>query len=164
MRGVKTKLAKDAITWAHDRRRPPMTVTLVACAKKKALEPAPAKDLYTSHLFRLARAFAERHGERWFVLSARHGLLAPTQVIAPYNMTLKSYLKRERAQWAQEKVLPTLTAAAPTGSRIIILAGRTYYEGIEPELLRLGYAVEVPMRGLDIFKMIQFLKKELANG
>ncbi|HWO69164.1 MAG TPA: hypothetical protein VNP94_00195, partial [Actinomycetota bacterium] len=46
-----------------------MRIGLVGCVKSKRARPAPARDLYTSPLFRGARRFVERSCDRWFVLS-----------------------------------------------------------------------------------------------
>ena len=54
-------------------------VVLVGCVKSKRDHPSPASDLYTSALFRKARAYAESTGGPWYVLSAEHGLVEPTQ-------------------------------------------------------------------------------------
>ena len=140
----------------------PQTIVLVACAKKKRKAEAAAEDLYTSALFRKARQYAERRAARWFILSALHGLVEPKVVLKPYNVTLRSYRKKEREEWAQAKVLPALLSQAPEGSRIVILAGRIYFEHLEPELVRRGYRVEIPMRGMDIYEMLRFLKSK--NG
>lgn len=73
-------------------RRPGITfmaaVALVACVAGKLEEPAAAEDLYTSVWFRYARAYAIQHADRWFVLSAKHGLVRPDQRIGPYDETL----------------------------------------------------------------------------
>ncbi len=45
--------------------------------------PSPAKDLYVSALFDKERAYAERTGIPWFILSAQHGLVAPDEVLEP---------------------------------------------------------------------------------
>jgi diadenosine tetraphosphate (Ap4A) HIT family hydrolase len=63
------------------------SITLVACCGPKLTKPAPAADLFVSSLFKKDRTHAERRG-RWFVLSALHGLVDPTEVIAPYDVTL----------------------------------------------------------------------------
>lgn len=138
--------------------RAPITIVLVACAKNKKKTEAVAADLYTSALFKKNKAYAERHGDLWFILSALHGLVEPKKMLKPYNVTLKSYRRREREQWAHCRVLPDLTREAPKGSKIIILAGRTYFEYLEPELIKRGYQVEIPMRGMDIYQMFRFLK------
>ena len=65
-----------------------MRIGIVACSKTKLATPAPAKDLYTSPLFKAARAYCERTYDRWFILSALHGLVEPETVIEPYDVTL----------------------------------------------------------------------------
>lgn len=138
----------------------PQTIVLVACSKKKAKAEVRAEDLYTSAIFKKARAYAERHGDRWYILSALHGLTEPSQLLKPYNVTLREYRRREREQWAHCHVLSRLPRTAPRGWKIIILAGRTYFEHLEPELIRRGYQVEIPMRGMDIYAMLRFLKEQ----
>lgn len=163
MRAVRAHRRRQEQARAARPQPAPETIVLVACSKKKGATAAPAEDLYTSPLFRKARRYAELHGDRWFIISALHGLTEPKKVIKPYNVTLKSFRKREREQWAHCHVLSRLPKRAAAGSRIIILAGRAYYEQLEGELKRRGYQVEIPMRGLDIYDMLQFLNKELAS-
>src|SRR3546814_861850 len=55
----------------------PSPVFLVACVAAKLDRPAPARDLYASPWFQKARAYVERQGGAWFILSAKHGLTAP---------------------------------------------------------------------------------------
>src|SRR3546814_14699200 len=69
-------------------RSSPSPVFLVACVAAKLDRPAPARDLYASPWFQKARAYVERQGGAWFILSAKHGLIAPETVIAPYAETL----------------------------------------------------------------------------
>src|ERR1700683_3595000 len=76
-------------------------VTLVACCGPKLAEPAPAADLYVSALFKKARTYAEQRG-RWFILSALHGLLDPSTVIDPYDVTLKKMPAQKRREWGQK--------------------------------------------------------------
>ncbi|MGI8497740.1 MAG: DUF6884 domain-containing protein [Gemmatimonadaceae bacterium] len=74
-------------------------VALVSCVKTKGVSSAPAEDLYTSPLFRALRAYAKTHAGEWYVLSAKHGVLRPEQVIAPYEQTLNAMPKRKRVAW-----------------------------------------------------------------
>jgi hypothetical protein len=47
-----------------------MRIGLVGCVKSKLPRAGPARDLYTSALFRGAWCAVERSCERWFILSA----------------------------------------------------------------------------------------------
>jgi hypothetical protein len=58
-------------------------IYLVACVAEKGATAAPARDLYVSAWFKKARAYVERRGATWFVLSAEHGLLDPGASIRP---------------------------------------------------------------------------------
>jgi hypothetical protein len=65
-----------------------MRVGLVGCVKSKQSQAAPARELYVSPLFRGRRAWVERTCDRWFILSAKHGLVEPDRVLAPYDEIL----------------------------------------------------------------------------
>lgn len=60
-----------------------ITVGLVGCASQKLKRPAPARELYVSPLFKKASAYAEATCDRWYVLSAKHGLVHPDAVLEP---------------------------------------------------------------------------------
>src|SRR5690606_13413659 len=66
----------------HDTKMPnePRTIALVSCVSSKEPHAAPARDLYTSALFRKARAYAERNADAWYILSAKYGLVDPNRV------------------------------------------------------------------------------------
>ncbi len=129
-------------------------VVLVACCGPKLKEPAPAEDLYISDLFKKARTYAERRG-RWFILSALHGLLDPSAVIAPYDVTLKKMPAAKRREWGR-KVRDQMEAACLIGLPLVALAGEDY---VKP-LLAAGLTIEQPMKGYAIGKQLQWLKQQ----
>src|SRR6516162_3433135 len=118
------------------------SIILVACCGPKLAEPAPAADLYVSDLFKKARRYAERRG-RWFILSALHGLLDPSAVIAPYDVTLKKMSAAKRREWGQ-KVRKQMETAGLVGLPLVALAGADY---VKP-LVDAGLDVTQPMKGL----------------
>lgn len=109
----------------------PGTVVVIQCGSTKRKEPARARDLYLGAYFNACRAAAERIGDRWYIVSAKHGLLTPSRIIAPYNATLP--LRGDR-EWG-ERVRCALLEAEPDGwDRLIALAGRRYLVGWGEEL------------------------------
>jgi Family of unknown function (DUF6884) len=52
-------------------------VCLISCVAKKGPSPAPAKELYQSPWFILARRYVKAKGAPWFILSAKYGLVDP---------------------------------------------------------------------------------------
>ena len=79
------------------------TIFLASCVKMKAGFPLPAEELYVSDWFKKARAYILSRmapQDRWYILSAKYGLVEPGRTIKPYNQTLKDMQKLDRRAWA----------------------------------------------------------------
>ncbi len=122
-------------------------LVLVSCVKSKLPHSAPARELYTSALFRKSRDLVETTGARWFILSSQYGLVAPDEVIAPYEFTLNSLGNTDRETWAA-KVLEKLLPIADGYRRVVFLAGARYREFLIEPLRKRGLIVETPMEHL----------------
>lgn len=123
------------------------TVVLVSCVKQKQEQPEAAAQLYVSPLFRKARQFAQTFGDDWFILSALYGLVAPEQLLEPYDLTLKEQGVQERRRWAG-RVLEDLLPRLQPHDHLVIIAGRSYREHLIPALQTAGFTVEVPLAGV----------------
>jgi hypothetical protein len=124
-------------------------VGLVGCVRQQGSR-AEAQDLFVAPLFRARRSYVERTCGRWYVLSALHGLVAPDEVLAPYDLKLKSLSQAERRAWS-ERVLAQLEAECGSfgGLTFEIHAGASYTnEGLVRGLRARGAAVELPAAGL----------------
>jgi len=122
---------------------------LIGCVKSKQDHPAPAKDLYTSALFRKERAYAESSGKPWFILSAKHGLVSPDEVIEPYDVYLKTMPDAYRAWWGRTVVSQLGEVFGPVdGVSIEIHASAAYVDQILPRLTIEGARVVTPLHGL----------------
>jgi hypothetical protein len=125
-------------------------LALLSCTKKKAPVPCPAADLYApSSFFRKAYALARRVARDTFVLSAKHGLVHPGDVIAPYEQTLANSGRAERRAWAQgvhrQLIATTEYREAKT---ILWFAGEAYRKDLMPLVVGDGKRCVVPMEGL----------------
>ena len=140
-----------------------MSVYLVACGKTKRGSRSLAKDLYTSTLFKFARSLAEREGDRWFILSARHGLVDPEGELDPYNQSLVTAGRAERRAWAVRVYLQALRVGAQQWGGVTFLAGSAYQEPLGALLAQLGLVVEDPMKGLGVGKRLQWMKRRLSE-
>jgi hypothetical protein len=139
------------------------SICLVSCVGAKGPAPAPAKYLYRSHWFANARSYAEAVASRWYILSARHGLIQPDEVIAPYNVTLNTMGTTERRCWARH-VQKQMDAQMPDARRIVVLAGQHYREYLMDYLNHRAPLVEVPMSGLRIGEQLSWLGRHAGNG
>ena len=104
-----------------------MRVGLVGCVKSKRSWAAPARELYRSPLFRGRLAWVERSCDRWFVLSAKHGLVEPDQVLDPYDLTLADLSRASRRTWSSQVVRALEQALGDlSGVAMELHAGMTY--------------------------------------
>lgn len=108
------------------------TTVLAACGgKKRRLAQGvacPIGDLYTSGYFALKRELGELADE-WYVLSAKHGLIDPTEPVEYYDRHLDDLSITERSRWAAQ-VVKDLRKVVEPDDTIVILGGRSYVEPI----------------------------------
>lgn len=102
-------------------------VFLITCTKAKADKPLPAKDLYISNTFILSRKIAEKYGDIWFIISAKHGLLNPEKIISPYDLDIQTLSKTNQNQWA-DKIAYSLSCLVNNDDHIIFLGDNGYYD------------------------------------
>ena len=137
-------------------------VYLVACVSQKLDRRARAADLYRSDWFRKARAFVKETGSPWYVLSAAHGLVAPSKRLEPYEVTLRDLSAAERRIWGQKTVVQLRRAiGARHPGPIVFLAGRLYRE---PLLGFAGDRAVIPMEGMGIGQQKAWLAQQIAEG
>ena len=118
--------------------------------KGKRRSAAPAGDLYTSSLFVGRRRFVLGSCDRWFILSALHGLLDPEQTIEPYDRSLLDVGSGERRAWAKE-VLAAIDATLGDVAGVVfeLHAGAAYRDfGLVDGLRARGAEVVNPTAGL----------------
>ncbi|HEX9088882.1 MAG TPA: hypothetical protein VF867_15295 [Arthrobacter sp.] len=138
-----------------------ITVGLVGCASQKLTRPAPARDLYVSQLFRKASAYAEATCDRWYVLSARHGLVHPDAVIEPYGMRLGTNDRTSPPihTWAAGvRAQLDVELAGIEDLTLVALAGEQY----RTVLLGSRWPSVVPMKGLGIGQQLGWLTARLT--
>ena len=120
---------------------------LVGCVKRKHHRAGPAKDVYTSTLWQYRRAYAESHGRPWYILSAKHGLLAPSTWIERYDLSLADLSVSGRREWSL-RVLDDRASEVPAldGKIIEVHAGKLYVEyGLEKGLWEIGAVIRSPL-------------------
>lgn len=132
-------------------------IALVSCVKS-AGTIHPSRQLYQNRLFEGMRQYAQTHSDKWFILSAEHGLLEPSQLVEPYEKSLSQMKRKERVKWALT-VLDQLHQHVQPGDHVIFLAGRPYREFLVHPLLEYGCTVEVPLQGVEVNQQLSFLRK-----
>jgi len=133
---------------------------LIACSSKKLPNKAPARDLYTSPLFRKSLEYSELLvPNHTFILSAKHGLLELEEEILPYEESLNTIGYGKRRDWA-ESVLGSLEKKINLDEeQITFLAGKKYREFLIPRIKH----YEVPMKGLGIGEQLKWLNDRIEQ-
>jgi hypothetical protein len=140
-----------------DQQSPPQrTVVILSCVKSKREYPCLAQDMYISPLFQKMLHYAQAADpDHIFILSAKYGLLQPTDTIEPYEKTLNGMSKRERSVWSQNVLFKLRSLCDLEGDKFIFLAGKPYREGLLPYISH----YELPMEGLTFGRQLQWLTK-----
>lgn len=134
-------------------------VGLVSCSSAKAEQPAKARDLYTSQLFRKSRQYAEATCDRWYILSAKHGLVHPDRRIAPYDHRLGRDIDLDLWTFGVRAQLQHELADLP-GVHLVALAGAEYRRPIAPG----PWPLSIPMKGMGIGHQLGWLTRQLAEA
>ena len=130
-------------------------VGLISCVKTKKDYASEAKNLYNSQLFLSSKKYAEQRLDKYYILSAKYGLLNPEQIICPYEETLNEKSKNERLAWSK-RVFKDLMAQINKDDKIIFLAGEVYREFLESFLLTKGINCQTPLNKYSIGKQLQW--------
>lgn len=94
-------LVETRSIWVQDSAMARQTLCIVSCTAHKRDVPLPAENLYSSDLFFKSRRFAQANFDSWLILSAKHGLIPPSQIVEPYDQNLNSISQAERAALSQ---------------------------------------------------------------
>lgn len=133
------------------------TIVLVGCGKGKLPHAARAKDLYTGTLFRKCRAYAERFGDDWGILSAKHGLLLPGDLIRPYDLALQDLSLDDLEAWVRA-TNREIRREWPRAN-FVCLAGELYGRAFTAPV---PIDVTFPMAGLGVGERLKYLNDALG--
>lgn len=139
-----------------------VSIALVGCSGPKLKEPAPARQLYTSQLFKSALALAEQRHDVVYVISAKHELVALDQVVAPYDLTMSDIAKEWRAIWGVRVWGSIQNRHQNLDRQIFIYAGKDYARPIR----RAGFhraTFHEPLVGLRVGERLSWLRSQLKK-
>lgn len=123
-----------------------MMVILLGCGMKKRSVISRAVDLYVGPLYRKRLTLARKLGGPHWILSAKHRVISPSHLVAPYDVTLSRMSKVARIEWGN-RVAGRLLEVTKPGDSIVVLAGMEYVRSWRDVLEREGRIVDVPIIG-----------------
>lgn len=157
------------------------TIALIGCGRRKLPRPAPACELYTGSLFQACRDWAETHADAYWIASAKHLIVAPDQVIEPYDLSLR-HLDADTRRWRTRQIQlhfrsrwveccrfekgPLGFVVAVERPQVVLLASRDYLFGFREWQDRYptdSFEFETPLAGLGIGKQMAWLRRQVRD-
>jgi Family of unknown function (DUF6884) len=124
-------------------------VILVGCVRTKGSSACAAVDLYTSPLFDRRRWYAIATGLPWYILSAKFGLLAPDDVIGPYDTYLAEQSPGYKKAWGEFVVAQLEQWLSDLRNQAVeIHAGAAYVDPLRAPLATRGAKLMAPLAHL----------------
>jgi len=119
-----------------------MKIGIIACVKDKMKFPARAEDMYVGGDFKFWKedALNQQNVDRYFILSAKYGLLLPEQMIEPYDLNLKDQTGEYIEKWS-ENLTNKLSELTNTGSDHYVIYTNNLYAKPIVELVK---SYEIP--------------------
>ena len=126
---------------------PSRRVLLLGSSGEMAAAPVPAVELFTSPGFARAREHAERSGGPWFVLSAKHGLLDPGDVVGPFDLQLGDQPLGYRTAWGEWVAAQLAQRLRLQDVVVEVWGGVDFAQPLRQPLARRGAALELSLPG-----------------
>lgn len=132
-----------------------MRIALISCSKNKMVTECVASKMYSkSTLFKKTLNYCHRQNyDLIFILSAKYGILNPSDKILPYELTLNSFSKSELKIWAEQCYKILLPKYIE--SQFDFYAGKVYFKELSKLLPNSNNILE----GLGIGERLKFLNQ-----
>lgn len=146
------------------------TLIIVPCGaqkvwhKKPQTGKAPAKEAYTSQLFKVHREYAEAFASAWLILSARYGLTNPDQLIENYDFKFDRSDIDPKNWWRLRRMIQQ-AQSLPSYNKVVLLGGKLYRE-IAQRVFRgifLPYQIVEPFAHCDLPATIRSARHAVAR-
>lgn len=141
-------------------------IYLISCTKEKQKYRCKAEEMYMpSSLFKASYNYALNHvldkDKEIFILSAKHHLLNLTDVIDPYDKTLKDMSKEEKEKWAEIVYNRMNDLFDIENTNFIFLAGNNYIRPLEKYLNVENCLNPIPIQSRSIGRRKKWLKENI---
>lgn len=88
--------------------------------------------MYLGEFFALNIAYIKKVTDRFYILSAKYGLLHPEQIIEPYELHLRIASAKYRARW-MDMTRKQIAYAIPKATMFVTTASKEYRLCLPPE-------------------------------
>lgn len=140
------------------------TIALVAArARQRGVVCRAAEQFDASLVFRRARDYCQRVYPEWYVLSTRHGLITPQQVVGPGERPLWALAAEERWAWAREvtRALDARQARSAEPLTFALFTSQLYAEVLSRVAPHCTF--ELPLSGLSFGERLRWYDERLTT-
>ncbi len=131
-------------------------IAFISCVKTKRNYPCKAQDMYISDLFKKSLAYAKKHADKVFILSAKYGLLTLDEIIYPYEKTLNKMSEYEKRD-GHIKYLGNLLMGGNNNEPCMFICGTNYRK----YLIQKFPNAKIPLKNLSFGNQLKWLKNHL---
>ncbi len=122
-----------------------MKIGLISCTEKKKQYCCPAEDLYSGSNFPRHLKTCKEKYNKFFIISAKFGLVEPEQSLGPYDLNLADLNDEEKFIWAKfilARLRLVLNGTDMKKVRLIVHASETYWIPLEKACREKGIKCE----------------------
>ena len=134
-----------------------MKVALISCSKAKQDYSCKAEEMYSKYvLFKKTYNYCFERYDCIVILSAKYGVLFPSEVINPYNLTLNDFSSKKKKEWAKN-CYESIQKKFDLTSTFDFFTGINYYK----ELSKFLPNSKNILKGLGIGQRLSYLNRYL---
>jgi hypothetical protein len=141
-----------------------LTIALVAArARQRGVVCQASEQFEPSPMFRRARDYCLRAYPEWYILSTRHGLISPRQVIGPGERPLAALTAEERAAWARgiASALDERQARSADPLAFVLFTSQLYADLLARAAPQCTF--ELPLSGLSFSQRLRWYDERLST-
>ena len=129
-------------------------LNIIACGQKKRQRASPAIELYIGSVFQRSLDIARADGLPVLILSTKYGLVDPTTVLQPYELSSQSLVGADRARLIdllRRQLAPFLDGGL---THAFVLGGRDYLQFVREALENRPVKVEQHRQWRDVVRQV----------
>lgn len=146
-----------------------LDLLVVPCGRSKIWDTEPSRgpviaaEAYTGTPFKLNRAYAERFGDAWVILSAKYGFISPEFVLPePYEVTFN---RKSTNPISHDRLRAQVADMDLHQFQVVVgLGGAAYREAVSAAFSSYPVRLVFPFAGLPIGRMLQATRRALDQN
>ncbi|MDG1841305.1 MAG: hypothetical protein P8I93_03045 [Crocinitomicaceae bacterium] len=120
------------------------TIVLIACVKEKQSNPCRAIDLYQGKDFTNWVSYSKKiNADKIYILSGKHGLLNPDEIIEPYDFNLNNANKEYKKKWSDLVLFKLSKETNLKKDNYILLCNDIYAENLLSQIKNYSFPFKI---------------------